>query len=296
MSQPPTSTTALFDVADIAATETSFFRELHPFRALVESVIPEILAARGAAAGLTIWCAACSSGQEPFSVAIAVTEAFPELVRNGRLRIVATDLSASDVERTKAGRFTQREVSRGLPVRHLLRHFQQDGTEWVASRQLRQILDVRVVDLTGSWPTIPKCDIVFLRDVLTSFDPETKRTILERIHGDVLRPAGRLFLGLGENTEHVDDGWTQRAAERSVSYVSPAPPVAPGFSPRGVRSSGTSSRSPARPPSSLPRRSPVRSVLPQVTAQSCISRELDGGSPNPNRSAVCLPLPQRPRP
>lgn len=219
MSQPPTSTTALLDTEASTAAETSFFRDIDPFSALVESVIPEILMARGAAAALTIWCAACSSGQEPYSVAIAVTEAFPELVRNGRLRIVATDL-ASDVERTKAGRFTQQEVSRGLPVRHLLRHFQQDRTEWVVSRQLRQILDVRVLDLTGSWPAIPKCDIVFLRDVLVSFDPGAQRTILERIRGDVLRPFGHLFLG---NSERVDDGWVRRTAGRSVFCAEPRP-------------------------------------------------------------------------
>lgn len=202
MSPPPTSTTASIDVAAISARETSFFRDIHPFRTLVESVIPEILVARGPAAGLTIWCGACSSGQEPYSVAIAVTEAFPELVRDGRLRILATDVSASMVERTKAGRFTQREVGRGLPVRHLLRQFQQDGTDWVASRQLRQVVDARVLDLTGSWPIVPKCDVVFLRHVLTSFNPETKRTILERIRSEVLRPAGSLFLGPGESAEN----------------------------------------------------------------------------------------------
>ncbi len=296
MSQSPISTSALDDVGAIAAAETSFFRDISPFRALVESVIPEILAARGVAAGLTIWCAESFSGQEPFSVAIAVTEAFPELVRNGRLRIVATDSSASHVERTKAGRFTQREVSRGLPVRHLLRHFQQDGTQWVASRQLRQILDVRVLDLAGSWPTMPKCDIVFLRDVLRSCNPETNRTILERIRSEVLRPSGHLFLGPGESTEDVDDGWTRRSAGRTVSYAPLAVSVAAGFSPRRVEPRGPASRPPTHFPSSLPHRSPVRSIGPGATAQARMSVEPSIGPSKPNPSAVSLPHMQWPRP
>lgn len=292
MSQPPTSTTALVEIDAITAAEPSFFRDIHPFRALVESVIPEILVARGAAAALTIWCAADSNGQEPYSVAIAVTEAFPELVRNGRFRIVATELSAGEVERTKAGRFTQREVSRGLPVRHLLRHFQQDGTEWVASRQLRQILDVRVLDLTGSWPAIPKCDIVFLRDVLMLFDPEAKRTILERIRGEVLRPAGHLFLGDGES---VDRGWTRRTAGRTVSFVAPVARVAASFSPRRVEPPEPTSRPATHLPAALPQRSPVCTCGPGATVQACMSVERAAGPSNPNRSAVSGPLAQTPR-
>ncbi len=292
MSHPPTSTTAVVDIGAITTAETSFFRDIDPFSALVESVIPEILMARGAAAAVTIWCAACSSGQEPYSIAIAVTEAFPELVRSGRLRILATDHSAGKAERTKAGRFTQCEVSRGLPVRHLLRHFQQDGTEWVASRQLRQILDVRVLDLTGSWKAVPKCDIVFLRDVLLSVNPETKRTILDRIRGDVLRPAGHLFLGNGES---VGEGWTRRTAGRSVSFVAPATPVAAGFLPRRVASPGPTSRRATHLPAALPQRLPVRTGGPGVTAPACMAVDRSNGPSNPDRSAGSLLRTQGPR-
>ncbi len=224
MSQMPAPTPAHLDVAE-ATNEPSFFRDLHTFRALTEYVIPELVSARGAAAGLTIWCPACAGGQEPYSVALAVTEAFPELVRNSRLRVLATDLSPSLVDRTRAGRFTQREVNLGLPVRHLLRHFQQDGTDWVASRQLRQVIDARPLDLLGFWPAVPRCDVVFLRDALTSLNRDTQRTILDRIRRDVLRPGGHLFLGPNE-TITSDEGWTRRIVGRALSYASlPAPAV-----------------------------------------------------------------------
>jgi chemotaxis protein methyltransferase CheR len=260
----------------MTTNETSFFRDIHPFAALTDSVIPEIVAQRGAAAGLTIWCGACSSGQEPYSVAIAIAEKFPELVMNSRLRIVATDLAPNMVERTKAGRFSQLEVNRGLPVKLLMRHFQQDGTEWVASRQIRQMMDVRIMNLIGQWPAMPKCDIVFLRNVLIYFNPETKRQILERIRGEVLRPGGHLFLGSSETTINIDNAWTRRTVGRSISYEAPA--------------SGSPSAALAAPHSPARPTSPARPLAAAATVRPLTPI---APRPFPTRPAASLPLTQR---
>ncbi len=205
----------------MTTNETSFFRDIHPFTSMTETIIPEILAERGAAAGVTIWCGASSSGQEPYSLAIAISERFPELITAGRLRIVATDLAPSMVERTMAGRFSQSEVNRGMPARQLVRFFQQEGNDWVAKRELRAVIDARPLNLIGPWPNLPRCDVVFLRNVLIYFNTDTKRTILERIRKEVLRPGGHLFLGSSETTLNIDQNWNRRTVGRSVTYEAP---------------------------------------------------------------------------
>ena len=205
----------------MTTNETSFFRDIHPFTAMADEIIPEILAERGPANGLTIWCGASSSGQEPYSLAIMIADKFPSLISTNRLRIIATDIAPGMVERTRAGRFTQLEVNRGLPVRQLVQFFQQNGNEWVANPEIRKVMDTRVVNLIAPWQAMPKCDIVFLRNVLIYFSVETKRMILERIRREVLRPGGHLFLGSSETTLNIDNAWTRRGVGRSISYNSP---------------------------------------------------------------------------
>ena len=215
----------------MTTNETSFFRDSHPFAALTESIIPQILSERGPAGGLTIWCGASSSGQEPYSIAIAIGDKFPELLSAGRLRILATDISPTMVARTRAGRFTQLEVNRGLPARQLIRFFQQDGNDWVANREIRQVMDARVMNLIAPWTNMPKCDLVFLRNVLIYFNPETKRSILERIRREVLRPGGQLFLGSSETTLNIDNSWIRNSVGRSISYIAPPTEPAPRTAP-----------------------------------------------------------------
>ena len=280
----------------MTTNETSFFRDSHPFLALTDSIIPAILADRGAAAGLTIWCGASSSGQEPYSIAISVADKFPELLQAGRLRIVATDISPAMVERTKAGRFTQLEVNRGLPARQLIRFFQQDGNEWVANRELRSSIDARMLNLIAPWPNMPKCDIVFLRNVLIYFNPETKRSILERIRRDVLRPGGQLFLGSSETTLNIDNVWIRNSVGRSISYIAPGgdtqasrptPSTPANSSTSAGNSASNASSSNAPRPSAFPSAG-SRSAAPAAPAASPFR------SPQPpTRPAANLPNTQR---
>lgn len=116
-------------VEAMTTNETSFFRDLHPFTALRTTVIPQIMQRRAATRDLTIWCAASSSGQEPYTIAMTLKDAFPAL-ETWRVRIVATDLSREMVERTRAGVYSQLEINRGLPASFLVRYFEQNGIEY----------------------------------------------------------------------------------------------------------------------------------------------------------------------
>ena len=205
----------------MTTNETSFFRDLHPFEALESAIIPTILADKAPHEALTIWCGASSSGQEPHSLAMMCADRFPELLPH-RLKIVATDLSPTMVARCAAGRYTQFEVNRGLPARALVRHFEQDGPDWVLRREIRDLVEVRPLNLMGMWSGIPRCDIVMLRNVLIYFSLDDKREILGRIRRDVLHPGGVLMLGSSETTLNIDDEYLRREVGKTVCYETPS--------------------------------------------------------------------------
>jgi chemotaxis protein methyltransferase CheR len=209
------------EVIDAMTTnETSFFRDVHPFTALEHAIIPTLLEGKSPLDPFRVWCGASSSGQEPHSLAMLVAEKFPELFPS-RFSIVATDLSPSMVARCAAGRYSQFEVNRGLPARSLVRHFEQDGTEWVLRPAIRDLIETRVLNLTESWIGIGRCDLVMLRNVLIYFSLDTKREILRRIRRDVLVPGGILMLGSSETTLNIDDEYLRREHERTVFYQTP---------------------------------------------------------------------------
>ncbi|NOX31797.1 MAG: protein-glutamate O-methyltransferase CheR [Actinobacteria bacterium] len=207
------------DVIDAMTTnETSFFRDQHPFEDLTEHVIPKIIEANPPGTPVTIWCAAASSGQEPYTLAMMINESFPELVRDRQIKIVATDLSRTMIKRTEEGRYSQFEVNRGLPASLLLDYFEQDGREWVIRQDLRDMIETSVVNLLEPWPTVPKCDLVLLRNVMIYFSPDTKREILRRIRAEVLRPGGYLMLGSSETLIGIDDNYEKHKMDKGSIY------------------------------------------------------------------------------
>jgi chemotaxis protein methyltransferase CheR len=211
------------EIVDAMTTnETSFFRDLHPFDALRDRIIPDLLARPGRAGRLTIWCAACSSGQEPYSLAIMLAEHFPQLVALNGVRILATDLSPTMVERTGAGRFSRIEVNRGLPAPALMRWFEQDGATFRANDTLRRMIEVRTLNLAEPWAGIGPFDLVLCRNVLIYFSTDTKRTVLTRIRRS-LAPGGLLLLGGTESTMGVDDTWDRREYGRTIAYADGPP-------------------------------------------------------------------------
>lgn len=203
-------------VEAITTHETSFFRDAHPFETLKTSVLPEMIAKRAPGQGLTIWCAACSSGQEPFSVAMLVHEHFPNLLR-GRLRIVATDLSGAILARARDGVYSQTEISRGLPVATLARYFDQQGMGWRIKSEIRRMVDFQQSNLAAAWPVLPPQDIIFMRNVLIYFGIDTKKAILAKVRG-MLKPDGYLFLGSSETTLNLDAAFEPVTKGKTICY------------------------------------------------------------------------------
>ena len=180
--------------------------------------MPELLANRNPAATIRIWCGACSSGQEPYTLAMLFNEHFPELVAARRVRILATDLSRTMVARSNEGRYSQFEVNRGLPAPMLIKYFDQVGRDWQAKPELRDMVEAKECNLLERWPMVPKSDIVFLRNVLIYFSAETKTTILERIRTEVLNPDGYLFLGSSETTLNLPTHLKAMRFDRGQCY------------------------------------------------------------------------------
>ena len=202
-------------VEALTTNETSWFRDGDPFTALSSTVLPSLLSDRGPAERLQIWSAACSSGQEPYTIAMLLEDALPNA--STRVAITATDLSREMVERTRAGRFSQLEVNRGLPAAMLVRHFTRAGTEWQVSPSLRRMVTASECNLAAPLPRMGPFDVVYLRNVLIYFDLPTKQVILRRVR-TLMRPDGWLFLGAAETTLGVDDTWERVVVGRSSAY------------------------------------------------------------------------------
>jgi chemotaxis protein methyltransferase CheR len=203
-------------VESLAITETSFFRDLHPFEALKNRILPERVSSRTGDRCLNIWSAACSSGQEPYSIAMLIRERFPQLVWGG-VRLIASDLSNTVLERARAGVFTKIEVNRGLPAPMLVRYFTQVDQSWKIRDDVRGMIEFRELNLAASWPSLPFFDVIFLRNVLLYFDAETRRHVLRNV-AKCLRPDGVLVLGGGETTLTLDDSYEPVQIDRAVCY------------------------------------------------------------------------------
>jgi chemotaxis protein methyltransferase CheR len=200
----------------MTTNETSFFRDATPFEQLKTKVVPQFIKAREKEKQLNIWCAACSSGQEPYSVAMVLRSCFNDR-SNWKIRLIASDLSEKVLARAKSGEYTQIEINRGLPEDMLKRHFQQQGSNWVVKDELREMVEFRKINLIESFSGLPKLDIVFLRNVLIYFDNSTKQAILEKL-SRILKPDGLLFLGNSETTMHLSSDYVRRDTLQGSIY------------------------------------------------------------------------------
>lgn len=203
-------------VEAMTTNETSFFRDAHPFEALRTLIVPDLLNSSGGRRVLNIWSAACSTGQEAYSIAILLSEHFPDLVP-GRARILGTDLSEEVLTKARAGRFSQIEMNRGLPAALLAKYFRRDGMQWELAPQIRAMAEFGKLNLIEAWPALPPMDVVFLRNVLIYFSPETKKSILQKIR-KVMAPKAVLFLGAAETTMGLDDSFERVQFANSVFY------------------------------------------------------------------------------
>ena len=214
----PASRELARQVIDAMTTnESSFFRDLQPFEALKTVIIPELLEKRSKDRTLNIWSNACSSGQEVYSIAMLLRESFPALA-GWKVRLIATDLSTTILKKAQEGIFNQTEVNRGLPMPMLLKYFTKSGLQWQIKEDVRKSIEFREVNLIESWPsTLPTMDIVFLRNVLIYFSPETKTAILNKVHR-ILRPDGCLFLGGSETTMNLDTKFERVPVGKTTYY------------------------------------------------------------------------------
>jgi chemotaxis protein methyltransferase CheR len=200
----------------MTTNETSFFRDLHPFEALRKMVFPELFQRRANERRINIWCGACSTGQEPYTIAMILREQFSAYA-DWSLRIIATDLSTEVLGRARLGCYSQLEVNRGLPAPLLLANFQRQGTDWQLKEHIRRMVEFRQLNLLSPAFGMSSLDIVFLRNVLIYFDVPTKKAILQKIR-KVLNPDGYLFLGGAETTLNLDDSFERIAFDRSSCY------------------------------------------------------------------------------
>jgi len=196
----------------MTTNETSFYRDLHPFESLRMKIIPALIDARGQQRTLEIWSAACSSGQEPYSVAMILREHFAILSR-WRCRIRASDIARGVLKRAREGLYNQAEISRGMPPELLAKYFDREGSQWRLSSKIRQMVEFFEFNLTSRWSSMPPMDFVLLRNVLIYFDVRTKRSILEKVRR-VLRPDGYLLLGNAETVRGVHEGFEPLADDR----------------------------------------------------------------------------------
>jgi chemotaxis protein methyltransferase CheR len=203
-------------VEAMTTNETSFFRDVNPFNALRKTLLPELIAARETTRSLRIWSMACSTGQEPYSVAMLLREHFPRLA-SWKVHIFATDLATQVVERARAGTYNQHEISRGLPSTYLVKYFDRIENNWRVKAEIRQMIEFQQLNLIELWPVMPPFDIVLLRNVLIYFDVAVKKEILARVRR-ILRPDGYLLLGGAENVLGLDDAFRRIEVEQTSIY------------------------------------------------------------------------------
>jgi chemotaxis protein methyltransferase CheR len=206
----------------MTTNESFFFRDIKPFDQFRKFVLPQLLASRQPGRPIRVWSAACSSGQEPYSLAIILREEGAKLAGR-RVEIVATDISREMLEKCKAGLYSQFEVQRGLPVQYLVKYFAQMGDKWRIDASLRELIQFREFNLLHDPSALGTFDVVFCRNVLIYFDNDTKRVVLERV-SRLLAPDGFLYLGGAETVLGISDKFQPVPGERGIYGRVPAAP------------------------------------------------------------------------
>jgi len=203
------------DVVEAMTTnETFFFRDKIPFDHLREMIIPDLLQARAAKRSLRIWCAAASTGQEPYSIAMCLKEMGAALA-GWRIEIIGTDISQQVLEKSKSGIYSQFEVQRGLPIQLLVKYFKQTGEMWQISPEIRAMIQYRQLNLLQDFSSLGKFDLIFCRNVLIYFDQEMKTSIFNRL-AKTLESDGFLALGAAETVVGLTDAFKPHPDRRGI--------------------------------------------------------------------------------
>jgi chemotaxis protein methyltransferase CheR len=209
------STPLIAQVVEAMTTnETFFFRDKVPFDHFRDSIMPEILQARANRKSLRIWCAAGSTGQEPYSLAMCLKE-MNAATSGWRIEILATDLSQEVLEKSKAGIYSQFEVQRGLPIQMLVKYFKQTGELWQINSDIRAMVQHRQLNLLHDFAQLGTFDVIFCRNVLIYFDQDTKINIFNRL-AKVTEADGFLVLGAAETVVGLTDAFSPYPERRGL--------------------------------------------------------------------------------
>lgn len=203
-------------VEALSTNETHFFRDVQPFRLFATEVLPELWAANQRSKRLRFWSAACSTGQEPYSIAMAILDS--GLAFDGwDISILASDMNEQVLQVASAGTYRQLDVNRGLPARQLVKHFDRVGNEWKVKDAIASLCEFRMINLVRPWPALGAFDVVFLRNVLIYFDLDAKKSVLDRV-AQKMRAGGHLYLGAGETIVNLSDKFKLTKEGVGASY------------------------------------------------------------------------------
>jgi len=224
----PGAESLIVQVVEAMTTNESFFyRDKVPFDNFNEIIMPALVAARAGQRRIRIWCAAASTGQEPYSLAMCLKEMGSRL-SGWRIEIIATDLSLDVLEKATAGIYSQFEVQRGLPVQMLVKYFTQKGETWQISPEIRAMVQYRPLNLLQDFASLGTFDIVFCRNVLIYFDQHTKVDILHRI-AKLMPPDGYLVLGAAETVVGLTERYKPLPDRRGVYALNGGAAAAPAL-------------------------------------------------------------------
>jgi chemotaxis protein methyltransferase CheR len=201
-------------VEAMTTNESFFFRDIKPFEQFTGFVLPALIKARADKKVIRIWSAACSSGQEPYTLAMLLAEQAAKLA-GWRVEILATDLSTEILEKAEAGQYSQFEVQRGLPIQYLVKYFKQQGDRWQIDAGLRGRVRFRTFNLLEDPTSLGTFDVIFCRNVLIYFDQPTKTTVLSRLH-KIMTPDGFLYLGGAETVLGISDKFQAAPEHRGI--------------------------------------------------------------------------------
>ena len=201
-------------VEAMTTNETFFFRDKVPFDHFRELIVPELLKARASRKAIRIWCAAGSTGQEPYSLAMCLKEMAAALA-GWRVEILATDLSQEVLEKSRSGIYSQFEVQRGLPIQLLVKYFKQSGEFWQINADIRAMVQHRQINLLHDFSQLGTFDVIFCRNVLIYFDQDTKINIFNRL-AKAMEPDGFLVLGAAETVVGLTDAFQPHAERRGL--------------------------------------------------------------------------------
>jgi chemotaxis protein methyltransferase CheR len=208
-------------VEAMTTNETFFFRDKTPFDHFRDSIMPELLRARTSRKSVRIWCAAGSTGQEPYSLAMCLKEMNGALA-GWRVEIIATDLSQEVLEKSKAAIYSQFEVQRGLPIQLLVKYFKQTGELWQVNAEVRAMVQHRQLNLLHDFSQLGLFDVIFCRNVLIYFEQDTKIKIFNRL-AKATEADGFLVLGAAETVVGLTDVFKPSPERRGLYRPNAAP-------------------------------------------------------------------------